>query len=93
MAQMIHFVRHGEVHNPEKILYGLQPGWHLSERGNQMAQVVAEWSKDLNLGAIHSSPLQRAQETVAPIINTHKLALNLDSNLIEASNDFEGKKF
>lgn len=46
MAQMIHFVRHGEVHNPEKILYGLQPGWRLSERGNQMAQVVAEWSKD-----------------------------------------------
>ena len=40
MAQMIHFVRHGEVHNPEKILYGLQPGWRLSERGNQMAQVV-----------------------------------------------------
>ena len=93
MAQMIHFVRHGEVHNPEKILYGLQPGWRLSERGNQMAQVVAEWSKDLNLGAIHSSPLQRAQETVAPIIDTHKLSLNLDSNLIEASNIFEGKKF
>ncbi len=93
MAQVIHFVRHGEVHNPEKILYGLQPGWRLSERGIQMAQVVAQWSKNLNLGAIHSSPLQRAQETVAPIIDTHKLQLTTDKNLIEASNIFEGKKF
>jgi broad specificity phosphatase PhoE len=58
-----------------------------------MAQVVAEWSKDLNIGAIHSSPLQRAQETVAPIIDAHKLSLNLDTNLLEASNVFEGKKF
>ena len=93
MAQVIHFVRHGEVHNPEKILYGLQPGWRLSERGIQMAQVVAQWSKNLNLGAIHSSPLQRAQETVAPVIDTHKLQLTTDKNLIEASNIFEGKKF
>ena len=93
MAQVIHFIRHGEVHNPEKILYGLQPGWRLSERGIQMAQVVAQWSKNLNLGAIHSSPLQRAQETVAPIIDNHKLQLTTDKNLIEASNIFEGKKF
>ena len=93
MAQVIHFVRHGEVHNPEKILYGLQPGWRLSERGIQMAQVVAQWSKNLNLGAIHSSPLQRAQETVAPIIDNHKLQLTTDKNLIEAGNIFEGKKF
>jgi len=93
MAQVIHFIRHGEVHNPEKILYGLQPGWRLSERGIQMAQVVAQWSKNLNIGAIHSSPLQRAQETVAPIINNHRLQLTTDKNLIEASNIFEGKKF
>jgi broad specificity phosphatase PhoE len=93
MAQVIHFVRHGEVHNPEKILYGLQPGWKLSERGNQMAEVIAQWSNSLNLGAIHASPLQRAQETVAPIIKAHNLQLTTDENLIEASNIFEGKKF
>jgi broad specificity phosphatase PhoE len=93
MAQTIHFVRHGEVHNPEKILYGLQPGWRLSDRGNEMAVVIGEWSTKLDLGAIHSSPLQRAQETVAPIIAKHKLSLTTDKNLIEASNIFEGKKF
>ena len=93
MTQTIHFVRHGEVHNPEKILYGLQPGWRLSERGQKMAQVITQWSKDLNLGAIHASPLQRAQETVAPIIKQHNLPLTSDANLTEASNIFEGKKF
>jgi broad specificity phosphatase PhoE len=93
MAQTIHFVRHGEVHNPEKILYGLQPGWRLSDRGNEMAAVIGQWSANLDLGAIHSSPLQRAQETVAPIIAKHKLSLTTDKNLIEASNIFEGKKF
>ncbi|MEN9915386.1 MAG: hypothetical protein RL725_61 [Actinomycetota bacterium] len=93
MAQTIHFVRHGEVHNPEKILYGLQPGWRLSDRGNEMAAVIGEWSAKLDLGAIHSSPLQRAQETVSPIISKHKLSLTTDKNLIEASNIFEGKKF
>lgn len=93
MAQTIHFVRHGEVHNPEKILYGQQPGWRLSDRGNEMAAVIGEWSAKLDLGAIHSSPLQRAQETVAPIIAKHKLSLTTDKNLIEASNIFEGKKF
>ncbi len=93
MAQTIHFVRHGEVHNPEKILYGLQPGWRLSDRGNEMAAVIGQWSTKLDLGAIHASPLQRAQETVAPIIAKHKLSLTTDKNLIEASNIFEGKKF
>ena len=93
MAQTIHFVRHGEVHNPEKILYGLQPGWRLSDRGNEMAAVIGEWSAKLDLGAIHSSPLQRAQETVAPIIAKHTMSLTTDKNLIEASNIFEGKKF
>jgi broad specificity phosphatase PhoE len=93
MAQVIHFIRHGEVHNPEKILYGLQPGWQLSDRGKQMAEVIAQWSKSLNLGAIHASPLQRAQETVAPILKLHNLKLTTDKDLIEASNIFEGKKF
>jgi broad specificity phosphatase PhoE len=93
MAQTIHFIRHGEVHNPEKILYGLQPGWRLSDRGQEMAKVIGDWSSNLNLGAILASPLQRAQETVAPIIAKHNLSLATDSNLIEASNIFEGKKF
>lgn len=93
MGQTIHVLRHGEVENPEKILYGRQPGWRLSDRGQEMAKAVADWSRTLDLGAIQVSPLQRAQETAAPISAAHSLPITTDPNLIEAANVFEGKKF
>lgn len=93
MSSTVHVVRHGEVHNPEKILYGRQPGWRLSDRGQEMAEVLGKWSKDINLGALHVSPLQRAQETAAPIARTHSISITTDERLIEAANVFEGKPF
>ena len=93
MSQTIHVMRHGEVENPEKILYGRQSGWHLSERGKEMAKTVADWTKKFNLGAIHASPLERAQETALPIAKEHGLQIETDQRLIEAANIFEGKKF
>jgi len=93
MSSTVHVVRHGEVENPEKILYGRQPGWRLSTRGQEMAQVIGEWSKAIDLGALHVSPLQRAQETAAPIAKAHGIAITTDERLIEAANIFEGKSF
>lgn len=93
ISSSVHVVRHGEVHNPESILYGRQPGWRLSERGLAMAEAVANWSKDLSLGAIHSSPLERAQQTATPIASLHGLKIKSDERLIEAANIFEGKPF
>ncbi len=93
MSQSVHVIRHGEVENPEKILYGRQPGWRLSQRGQEMAEVIGDWSKKLNVGALHVSPLQRAQETAAPISRVHGLPITTDEKLIEAANIFEGKKF
>ena len=93
ISSTVHVVRHGEVHNPESILYGRQPGWRLSERGQAMAKAVADWSKELSLGAIHASPLERAQQTASPIAATHNLEITTDDRLIEAANIFEGKPF
>ena len=93
ISSTVHVVRHGEVHNPESILYGRQPGWRLSERGIAMAEAVADWSKELSLGAIHASPLERAQQTASPIASAHKLDIHTDDQLIEAANIFEGKPF
>jgi broad specificity phosphatase PhoE len=93
MSSTVHVIRHGEVENPKKILYGRQPGWRLSERGQAMAQVIGEWSKNIDLGALHVSPLQRAQETAAPISAAHNIAITTDERLIEAANIFEGKSF
>ena len=91
MGQTIHVMRHGEVENPNKILYGRQSGWHLSKRGQAMAEAAAEWSKQFNLGALHASPLERAQETASPIAAAHGLKIETDPRLIEAANIFDGK--
>jgi broad specificity phosphatase PhoE len=93
MTTTVHVARHGEVENPQKILYGRQPGWRLSTRGQQMADALGEWSKSVNLGALHVSPLQRAQETAAPIARAHGIEITTDERLIEAANIFEGKSF
>ena len=89
----VHVVRHGEVENPQKILYGRQRGWYLSKRGEEMAKVLGEWSKPLNIGAVHASPLERAQQTAKPMADAHGLMIQTDERLIEAANVFEGKPF
>ena len=82
MSSTVHVVRHGEVHNPQKILYGRQPGWTLSDRGHKMAATLGDWSKQIDLGALHVSPLQRAQETAAPIAAAHNIKITTDERLI-----------
>jgi len=93
MSSTVHVLRHGEVENPNKILYGRQPGWGLSMRGQEMAKTLGDWSRTIDLGALHVSPLQRAQETAAPIASAHNIAITTDERLIEAANVFEGKPF
>ncbi len=86
----VHLVRHGEVHNPEKILYGRLPGYRLSERGEQMAELVAEHLKDRDIVSVTASPLQRAQQTAAPIADRHGLTVSSDQRITESTNHFEG---
>ncbi|BBZ35397.1 hypothetical protein AWB99_06125 [Mycolicibacterium confluentis] len=88
----VHVMRHGEVHNPEGILYGRLPGYHLSERGRAQAKAVAEALANNDIVAVFASPLQRAQETATPIAAVHGLAIDTDDDLIESANYFEGKR-
>ena len=93
MKTLVHVLRHGEVENPDGILYGRQADWHLSVRGREMAEVVAKWTNGRDIAAVIASPLERAQETAQPIAALHKLSVQTDPRLIEAANVFEGKKF
>ncbi|MFW6597608.1 histidine phosphatase family protein [Propionibacteriaceae bacterium Y2011] len=91
---VVHLVRHGEVHNPGGVLYGRLPDFHLSDLGIQMAEVAAEWSRDRDITHLRCSPLERAQETMAPIAELRpELSVVTDGRVIEASNQFEGKVF
>jgi broad specificity phosphatase PhoE len=89
----VHLLRHGEVHNPEGILYGRSTGFHLSQRGRAMADRVAERVGDRDITVIVSSPLERAQETAAPLAAARGLDVRLDERVIESGNIFEGKRF
>ena len=86
-------MRHGEVENPDGILYGRQSDWHLSVRGREMAETLARWTHGRDIAAVIASPLERAQETAQPIARLHKLEIQSDPRLLEAANVFEGKKF
>lgn len=99
VATTIHLMRHGEVHNPTGVLYGRLPDYHLSARGQQMAERVAAYlagdlgSPRRDVTVLVASPLQRAQETVAPIAAALDLPVTTDEGLLEAENRFEGLTF
>ncbi|OBK13489.1 histidine phosphatase family protein [Mycobacterium asiaticum] len=88
----VHVVRHGEVHNPTGVLYGRLPGFRLSETGAAQAAAVADFLADRDIVAVIASPLQRAQETAAPIAARHNLPVDTDPDLIESANFFEGRR-
>ena len=87
---IVHGLRHGEVHNPKGILYGRLPGFKLSVTGQSQAKAVADALAGHDITHVVASPLQRAQETAAPIAAAHGLTVSEDENLIEAGNEFEG---
>ncbi|MFT6563948.1 MAG: broad specificity phosphatase PhoE [Actinomycetes bacterium] len=89
---IVHLMRHGEVYNPEGILYGRLPGFHLSDLGQQMAVQVANTIKDRDIVAVWASPLERAQQTATPLAEAKGLEIHTDERIIEATNVFEGKK-
>jgi len=90
---VVHLLRHGEVQNPDKILYGRLPGYHLSDLGRRMADRARDHFASRDVTRIVSSPLERAQETAAPLAAKLGLTVVLDDRLIEASNIFQGQPF
>lgn len=90
---IVHLLRHGEVHNPEGILYGRRDGFHLSDRGAAMAERVADVIGGRDITHVVSSPLERAQETARPLAKARAVEIVTDARVIESENWFEGKRF
>lgn len=105
-ATTINFVRHGKVYNPNHVLYERLPGFHLSTSGRRMAETTGRYiaaSPQLNTAtAVYSSPLDRTRETADAILielnalraerGQEQLELLTDKRLIEAGNEFRGKR-
>ncbi len=93
MKTVVHLLRHGEVHNPTGVLYGRRSGYHLSDLGKKMAQRVADSVGDRDITHVVSSPLERAQETAAPLAEVRGVHVCTDARVIESTNVFEGETF
>jgi broad specificity phosphatase PhoE len=95
MTTTVHLLRHGEVFNPDKILYGRLPDYHLSDRGRAQAVTAADWLVEHHgerLVHLRCSPLERARETAAPLAERTGLDVKVDDRLIEAANELEGQR-
>lgn len=88
---VVHLLRHGEVYNPEGVLYGRLPGFRLSELGEKQADLAADWLAQRPLSHLVSSPLERAQQTAAPTASRTDLPVTIDERLIEAANNLQGR--
>lgn len=105
-ATTIHFVRHGKVYNPDHLLYERLPDFHLSDLGRRMAQATATYlaknPQTNTIAAVYSSPLDRTRETAGAILDAlnpvreargeASLTLTTDERVIEAGNEFRGKR-
>lgn len=100
----VHMVRHGQVDNPQHLLYERLPGFHLSAKGRRMARATADYMASqpdmASAVAIFSSPLERTRETAQQILEAinhsrdegDKLVLQTDRRIIEAGNNFRGTR-
>ena len=88
----VHLLRHGEVFNPDKILYGRLPGFTLSELGHEMALRATQHLAQNDVVRVIASPLERAVQTAQPMAQHFGLNIETNANLIEADNVFEGQR-
>jgi broad specificity phosphatase PhoE len=93
-ADRLHLVRHGEVHNPGRVLYGRLPGYRLSADGRRMARQAAEYVHGLErpVSALVASPLQRTRESAEPFTELFGIEPIIDERVIEPTNVFEGRR-
>ena len=91
-STQITFVRHGQVHNPQQVIYGRLPGFRLSALGEQQAAAATEALRDESLAAVFSSPLLRAQQTAQILLSRRPdVPLYTSEHINEVSFVFEGQ--
>ncbi len=88
---IVHLMRHGEVENPGGVLYGRLPEFYLSKLGHQMAERAADFLGKNEIVHVVASPLERAQQTAAPLSKILDAPITTDDRVIEADNLFEGR--
>jgi len=81
---MIIFLRHAQAeNNAKRILAGRTEGVHLTKTGIEQAELIAKYLKPLDISAIYSSPIERANHTAEIVAKSKSLGCELDDRLVE----------
>ena len=87
-------IRHAITDLTAKQLVGRQPGVHLSPTGQEQAARLVERLRGVPIGALYSSPLERALETAAPLAADRNLEVQHDGGLSEVDyGEWAGQEF
>lgn len=86
-------VRHGAHALGGETIAGRMAGVHLSELGRQQAAALADRLARLPIGAIYSSPVDRARETAGPLAERLGLPVEVHETLSEIDfGDWTGRR-
>lgn len=83
MSALVHLVRHGEVSNPDHVVYGTLPAYGLSTLGVEQARKVGRYLGPRAVVAIWSSPLERSLRTAEEIAARSGVPVRVDPDLTE----------
>lgn len=87
----VHFIRHGNVENPDNIYYGRLPGFRLSQEGERCIEQTARQLQGQAIARIYHSPLLRAEQSAAILSRILLAPMLVDERLIEIATSFEGR--
>jgi probable phosphoglycerate mutase len=79
----LYLVRHGDNDTVGKRVAGRSPGVRLNAVGRAQAQAVADRLADEPIAAIYASPLERTQETAAPLASRLGVPVRAVNGLLE----------
>ena len=79
----IHLIRHGEVENPEHVVYADLPGFALSTLGRDQGAAAGRHLQNRPLTRIVTSPLERAMETAGLLSDATEAPVAVDGQLTE----------
>ena len=81
---MIIFLRHGQAeNNTKRILAGRTEGVPLTKIGIEQAEQIGKYLKPIDISAIYSSPIERANNTAKIVAESNSIDYKLDERLTE----------
>lgn len=83
MKTVIYFLRHGEVDNPKKVIYGRLPGFNITKEAAQKIAEVATELKNKKIDFLYVSPMRRTRQTAGIISKVLNIRPKISRLLIE----------